>query len=91
VWTAVGVHLQADARRADPKLIESDYLGDVARAIFERSAGRPRCRWSAGSAIAQAKSLARRAARVRHQRQSRPAGRRARYDLPPVQIQRLRR
>src|SRR4030095_597885 len=33
---AVGVHLQSDARRADPKLIESHYLGDVARAILER-------------------------------------------------------
>jgi len=30
---AVGIHLQADARRANPKLIESDYLGDMARAI----------------------------------------------------------
>src|SRR5262245_23581641 len=33
---AVGIHLQADARRADPKLIESHYLDGVARAIFER-------------------------------------------------------
>src|SRR5262245_47957930 len=33
---AVGIHLQADARRANPKLIESDYLGDVARAVFDR-------------------------------------------------------
>jgi hypothetical protein len=28
---AVGIHLQSDARRANPKLIEDDYLGDVAR------------------------------------------------------------
>src|SRR6476660_639929 len=33
---AVGIHLQADARRADPKLIDSDYLGNTARVIFER-------------------------------------------------------
>ena len=33
---AVGIHLQSDARRANPKLIEDDYLGDVARAVFER-------------------------------------------------------
>src|ERR1700761_3896322 len=33
---AVGIHLQSDARRAKPKLIEDDYLGDVARAVFER-------------------------------------------------------
>src|ERR1700739_4264366 len=26
----VGIHLQSDARRANPKLIENDYLGDVA-------------------------------------------------------------
>src|SRR5207253_3467888 len=31
----VGVHLQADARRADPALLKSDYLADAARAIFE--------------------------------------------------------
>src|SRR6187397_676748 len=30
---AVGVHLQADARRADPTLMESHYLADVAQAI----------------------------------------------------------
>src|ERR1041385_2934081 len=33
---AVGIHLQSDARRANPKLIEDDYLSDVARAVFER-------------------------------------------------------
>src|SRR6185436_836311 len=32
----VGIHLQADARRANPTLIEKDYLSDVARAIFDR-------------------------------------------------------
>jgi hypothetical protein len=31
---AVGIHLQSDARRANPRLIENDYLGDVARAVF---------------------------------------------------------
>jgi hypothetical protein len=34
---AVGVHMQADARRATPKLIESDYLGDVAPVSSPRS------------------------------------------------------
>jgi hypothetical protein len=33
---AVGIHLQSEARRANPKLIEDDYLGDEARAVFER-------------------------------------------------------
>ena len=46
---SVGVHLQSDARRADPKLIESDYLGDMARAVFERVGSPPRCRSSADS------------------------------------------
>jgi 3-hexulose-6-phosphate synthase len=32
----VGVHLQLDARRADPELHQSGYLTDVARAVFER-------------------------------------------------------
>ena len=32
----VGVHLQSDARRADPDLVRSDYLAEVARAIFRR-------------------------------------------------------
>ena len=33
---AVGIHLQSDARRANPKLIEDDYLGEAARAVFEQ-------------------------------------------------------
>src|SRR5260370_28020940 len=33
---AVGIHLQSDARRANPKLIEDDHLGDAAPAVFER-------------------------------------------------------
>ena len=56
---AVGVHLQSDARRADPKLIESDYLGDVARAIFERVGKAAPVQVVGGLSIAQAKSLAR--------------------------------
>jgi 3-hexulose-6-phosphate synthase len=85
----VGVHLQSDARRADPKLIESDYLGDMARAIFERVGKRAPVQVVGGLSIAQARNLAR-------------AGLRAfvisgnlglpdtvgRYDLPPAEIQR---
>jgi 3-keto-L-gulonate-6-phosphate decarboxylase len=37
----VGVHLQADARRADPTLIEGQYLGDVARAVSRRPEASP--------------------------------------------------
>ena len=87
---AVGVHLQSDARRADPKLIESDFLGDMARAIFERVGKAAPVQVVGGLNAAQAKSLAR-------------AGLRAfvisgnlgqpdtvtRYNLPPGEIERL--
>jgi 3-hexulose-6-phosphate synthase len=82
--------LQSDARRADPKLIESDYLGEMARAIFERVGKAAPVQVVGGLSGAQAKSLAR-------------AGMRAfvisgnlgqpdtvtRYNLPPAQIERL--
>ena len=55
---AVGVHLQSDARRADAKLIESDYLGDMARAIFERVGKDAAVQVVGGLSIAQAKRLA---------------------------------
>jgi 3-hexulose-6-phosphate synthase len=84
----VGIHLQADARRADAKLIETDYLGDMARAVFERIGKTAPVQVVGGLSIAQAKRLAR-------------AGLRAfvisgnlglpdtiaRYDLPPAQIE----
>ena len=54
----VGVHLQADARRADPTLIERHYLDDVARAIFERVGGAAPVQVVGGLSVAQAKSLA---------------------------------
>lgn len=87
---AVGVHLQSDARRADPKLIESDYLGDMARAIFERVGTSAPVQVVGGLSGAQAKRLAR-------------AGLRAfvisgnlgqpdtvtRYNLPAAEIERL--
>src|SRR6185369_11192607 len=55
---AVGIHLQADARRADAKLIESDYLGDTARAIFARVGKTAPVQVVGGLNIAQAKKLA---------------------------------
>src|SRR5579864_8263322 len=55
---AVGIHLQSDARHANPKLIEEDYLGDVARAIFERVGKTAPVQVVGGLSIAQAKSLA---------------------------------
>ena len=86
---AVGVHLQADARRADSKLIESDYLGDMARAIFERVGKAAPVQVVGGLSIAQAKSLARAGLRafVISGNLGQPDGR-ARYDLPPAEIER---
>jgi len=86
---AVGIHLQADARRADPKLIESHYLGDVARAIFERVGGAAPVQVVGGLSVAEAKNLAQAGLRafVISGNLGEPDGR-ARYDLPQDQIER---
>jgi 3-keto-L-gulonate-6-phosphate decarboxylase len=86
----VGIHLQSDARRADARLIESDYLGDMARAIFERIGRTAPVQVVGGLNIAQAKSLARAGLRafVISGNLGQPDAR-ARYDLPPAQIERL--
>jgi 3-hexulose-6-phosphate synthase len=85
----VGVHLQADARRADAKLIESDYLGDMARAIFERVGKAAPVQVVGGLNIAQAKRLARAGLRafVISGNLGLPDTL-ARYDLPAAQIER---
>jgi 3-hexulose-6-phosphate synthase len=85
----VGIHLQADARRADAKLIESDYLGDMARAIFERVGKTAPVQVVGGLSVAQAKKLARAGLRafVISGNLGEPDTK-ARYDLPPAQIQR---
>jgi len=87
---AVGIHLQADARRVDPTLIERNYLGDIARAIFEGvGAGAP-VQVVGGLSVAQAKGLATAGLRafVISGNLGQPDGR-ARYDLPPDQIERF--
>ena len=85
----VGVHLQADARRADSRLIESDYLGEMARAIFERVGKAAPVQVVGGLSIAQAKNLARVGLRafVISGNLGQPDTL-ARYDLPPAQIER---
>jgi len=85
----VGVHLQADARRADPTLISRDALGDAARAIFERVGKVAPVQVVGGLSIAQAKSLAQAGLRafVISGNLGHPDGV-ARYDLPPAQIER---
>ncbi len=87
---AVGIHLQADARRADPTLIKTDYLGDMARAIFKRVGGVAPVQVVGGLSVPQAKSLAGAGLRafVISGNLGEPDGR-ARYDLPPEQIQRF--
>ncbi len=87
---AVGIHLQSDARRANPKLIEDDYLGDVARAVFERIGKAAPVQVVGGLSIAQAKSLAKAGLRafVISGNMGLPDGN-ARYNLPPAEIQRL--
>ena len=85
----IGVHLQADARRADPKLIENHYLDDMTRAIFERVKGAAPVQMVGGLTAPQAKGLAQAGLRcfVISGNLGQPDGR-ARYDLPPDQIQR---
>jgi len=86
---AVGIHLQSDARRADARLIERDYLGDVAREVFTGVGGTAPVQVVGGLSVAQAKRLA--AAGLRAFVISGNLGEpdtRARYDLPPDQIQR---
>lgn len=86
---AVGVHLQADARRADPKLFERDILGDAARAIFERVGKSAPVQVVGGLSVAQARSLAQAGLRafVISGNLGQPDTR-ARYDLPREEIQR---
>jgi 3-hexulose-6-phosphate synthase len=84
----VGVHLQSDARRADHRLIESDYLGDVARAVFERVGKAAAVQVVGGLSVPQAKRLARAGLRafVISGNLGLPDTL-ARYDLPPAQIE----
>jgi len=86
---AVGVHLQSDARRADATLIERNYLGDMARAIFEKVGGVAPVQVVGGLSVAQAKGLAQAGLRafVISGNLGQPDTR-ARYDLPQDQIQR---
>jgi 3-keto-L-gulonate-6-phosphate decarboxylase len=86
---AVGIHLQADARRADPTLIEKRYLGEMARAVFTRVGGAAPVQVVGGLSVAEAKSLAQAGLRafVISGNLGQPDGR-ARYDLPPDQIER---
>jgi 3-keto-L-gulonate-6-phosphate decarboxylase len=85
----VGVHLQSDARRADPTLIARDYLGDMARAVFDRVGKAAPVQVVGGLSVTQAKSLAQAGLRafVISGNLGLPDTQ-ARYNLPPAQIER---
>ena len=55
----IGVHLQLDARRAEPELVRSGYLGEVARAVFERVGAVVSVQVVGGLSVAEAQGLAR--------------------------------
>lgn len=83
----VGLHLQLDARRADPQLWESSYLSDVARAVFETVGDRASVQVVGGLSIAQAKALARdglKAFVISGNLGIHDSG--VRYSLPPAEI-----
>jgi 3-hexulose-6-phosphate synthase len=56
----VGVHLQADARAVDPDLYRSDYLADVAMAVFDAVGDRASVQVVGGLSVEKAQGLARR-------------------------------
>ena len=87
---AVGIHLQSDARRANPKLLADNYLVEVARAVFERIGKVVPVQVVGGLSIAQAKSLAEAGLRafVISGNMGMPDSN-ARYQLPPAEIERL--
>jgi 3-keto-L-gulonate-6-phosphate decarboxylase len=59
-----GIHLQHDARRADSALHQSNYLADIAAAVFDRVGDRASVQVVGGLTIAQAQALARRGLRA---------------------------
>jgi 3-hexulose-6-phosphate synthase len=86
----VGLHLQHDARRADPALFQSSYLADTARAVFERVGEVASVQVVGGLSIAQAQALARDGLRafVISGNMGLPDSA-SRYDLPPAELQKL--
>jgi 3-keto-L-gulonate-6-phosphate decarboxylase len=86
---AVGIHLQSDARRADPSLIERHVLDDAARAVFERVGRRAPVQVVGGLSVTQAKGLAQSGLRafVISGNLGLP-DQTARYELPPEELQR---
>lgn len=83
----VGLHLQLDARRADPGLWASSYLADTAQAVFERVGEVASVQVVGGLSIEQAEGLARaglRAFVISGNMGVADSG--SRYGLPPGEI-----
>ena len=55
----IGIHLQLDARLADPSLFQSSYLADVARAVFAAVGDRASVQVVGGLSVERALGLAR--------------------------------
>ena len=60
----VGIHLQYDARRADPALFQGDYLHDLACAVFESVGDKASVQVVGGLSAEQAVALARKGLRA---------------------------
>jgi 3-hexulose-6-phosphate synthase len=60
----VGIHLQYDARRADPSVFQGSYLNDVACAVFESVGDRASVQVVGGLSAEQAMDLARKGLRA---------------------------
>jgi 3-keto-L-gulonate-6-phosphate decarboxylase len=87
---AVGIHLQVDARRANPKLIENDFLGEMAMVVQERVGKAVPVQVVGGLNIAQAQRLAKAGLKgFVISGNMGVADSETRYNLPPAEIQRL--
>jgi 3-hexulose-6-phosphate synthase len=86
----VGLHLQLDARRADPALFQSGYLAGVAEAVFKRVGDAASVQVVGGLTTKQAAGLARNGLRafVISGNMGLDDGS-ARYTSPPEEIERL--
>ena len=60
----VGIHLQYDARRADPTIFDASYLNEVACAVFESVGDRASVQVVGGLSAEQAIALARKGLRA---------------------------
>jgi 3-keto-L-gulonate-6-phosphate decarboxylase len=86
----VGVHLQHDARRADPELFRSGYLADIAAALHERVGEAASVQVVGGLTIEQAQGLARQGLKAFVISGNLGlAGGTPRYELPAAEIERL--